>query len=305
VAQQHFAEARDHQAHKDWVACENSIDEAIRIQETPGLRFHLAFCKEQQHRWVEALVDYRRAGELLSHGTKADDVAELLPPAIQNLETSTPQLRLLLDPVPKGTQLFVDDVPVSPNLLGVGFPVDPGARTVKVTAPGKQPFVQDVNLVPQERRTLRVQLVSRAASDASLDGSRQTDSGAAKPAVSAFALTLAGEALLALGGLGLGVGYTASGAEDERQADQVRAALGSQKVCKTSSTDPRCGRLEELVTSQDNARKIATLSYAAAGAATAAFLVTWFVWPSDESDDEGLDATFDQRGAYLGWHGRF
>src|SRR5690606_32695253 len=47
------------QEQADWAACEQALAEAVPIVETPGLRFNLAYCREMQTKWVEALVDYK------------------------------------------------------------------------------------------------------------------------------------------------------------------------------------------------------------------------------------------------------
>ncbi|MEN9580275.1 MAG: hypothetical protein RJA70_3284, partial [Pseudomonadota bacterium] len=108
VARDLFESAQKAQTDKDWQACELQVAEAIGIIETPGLRFHLAFCKEQQGRWVEALVDYKRAKELVVSGVDAPDVEEMLGPAVARMENGLPKLLLRMQVVPEGTTLFLD-----------------------------------------------------------------------------------------------------------------------------------------------------------------------------------------------------
>lgn len=283
VAQQHFNAAREQQAHRDWVGCENSVKQAIQISETPGLRFHLAFCKEQQHRWVEALVDYRRAGELVAQGAKAEDVAELLPGATEELERQTPQLRLLLEEVPEGAQLYVDDKAISAELLGVAFPVNPGTRRVRITAPGYTAYLQEVNLVPQDRRTLRVQLVELSELPGSAaEPSRRPVPKAEPSAMSGLGLTLAGEAILALGGLGVGVGFSLAASKSGQAANDAGQTIGNTELCDRPHPDgTACSKLEQSREDQARYTLISTIGYVGAGTATVGFLVTWLVWPTE------------------------
>jgi PEGA domain len=305
VAQQHYAEAREHQGYRNWVGCELSINQALRISETPGLRFHLAFCKEQQHRWVEALVDYRRAGELVASGVRADDVVELLPPATENLERLTPQLRLTLEEVPEGASLLVDGKALSAELIGVSFPVDPGTRRVQITAPGYTPYLQEVNLVPQDRRTLRVQLVKLAGKSR---GAKSTLPQAEESsALSGLGLTLASEAILALGGLGVGVGFTARAASTERERDDKRDTLDDPTLCRPGTFAPGtlCAQISDLTDQAKRDQNIATVGYVASSAATLAFFITWLVWPSDDEPEVVALPTEGRDGAVLTWRGAF
>src|SRR5258708_182583 len=64
LARRLFADARPAEDAKDWPTAASKLREAISIKETPGLRFHLAYCEEQQGSLVEALVDYERADDL-------------------------------------------------------------------------------------------------------------------------------------------------------------------------------------------------------------------------------------------------
>src|SRR5882724_4575305 len=64
LARRLFAEARAREEAKDWPTAASKLNEALAIKETAGLRFHLAYCEEQQGLLVEALVDYERSEDL-------------------------------------------------------------------------------------------------------------------------------------------------------------------------------------------------------------------------------------------------
>jgi hypothetical protein len=309
AAQDLFTEAREHQANKDWAACEASLQRAVRILETPGLRFNLAFCKEQQHRWVEALVDYRRAGELAEQD-EATDVQELLPTAIADLERLTPKLEIVVERAPEGLELFIDGKGVSNSLLGTAFPVDPGGRRIEVTAPGHEPFSVVVNLLPEERRQVRVELskVEEAAPpqpvrrETRQDVQPQESSG-----VGAQAVVLAGEALLTIAGLAVGVGYTYEANTRSRDRERLVEEINDISGCAPDADPhPLCPEVREADEEAQIARDRAAIGYAAAGVGAVAFIGTWLLWPDDEDEHAlrfSVDA--DATGATLGLMGSF
>ncbi len=290
AAQELFREAQQHQANKDWAACEAALQRAVAILETPGLRFHLAFCKEQQHRWVEALVDYRRAGELAARGDSATDVQELLPPATAQLERLTPKLELVVEEPPDELELFIDGKRVSETLLGTAFPVDPGGRRIEVNAPGYEPFSIVVNLLPEERRQVRVELsqhepdpvVTQPPKDRSPKTAPRKTSG-----LSTQAIVLAGEALLTVGALAVGVGYSYEASSRERVRDQLVREIGDVSGCAPGQTPHAlCASVDRASADADTARQYATIGYVGAGVGAAAFLATWLLWPDDDQPND-------------------
>lgn len=314
VAQQLYQDAREQQERKQWGDCERSLGRAIAILETPGLRFHLAYCKEQQHRWVEALVDYRRASELIAGGVAADDVELLLPAAIGNLERLTPRLELELVEPPPDAELYLDAKQLSAKLFGTSVPVDPGARRIRVTASGHVPFSQSINLLPKERRKLRVELVREPPPDAAPGSVASDRTDSAPREVSSSSATqvvvLAAEALITLGALGVGVGFTAEASSRERDRDNLLNSIGMTSRCSGSSGEhPLCIDVRKADADARNARTVATLGYVGAGVGAAAFLVTWLVWPDDEPAQASSAARLrfipDATGAGLSLTGRF
>lgn len=299
VARELFEKAQAAETDEDWVMCEEHVSEAIAIIETPGLRFHLAYCKEQQGRWVEALVDYKRAKELVASGVKAPDVAELLGPAIRRLETELPKLTLLMDEVPDGTELYLDGDERSPRLIGRPIPVDPGGRRISVSAPGYHPFAQHVNLLSKERRVLRIRLAEKASGGASQtdaaqgDGAVQQDIESPGKGTSARTWVLIAEGALALGGAGLAAFYhtehsTLQGNQQTLLADIPTGAC----VGDPASQHPNCPGLAEVNEDLDNANKLRIAGYVTAGVGLTALVTTLLVWDADSEET----ATFSGSG---------
>lgn len=311
MAQQLYQEAREHQGQKQWVACETKLRRALTILETPGLRFHLAFCKEQQHRWVEGLVDYRRASELISGGVEAADVAALLPDAIANLERLTPTLTLFFEETPEGTQMYLDGKPLSTRLAGSPVPVNPGGRRVEVSAPGHVAFMQTINLLPEDRRELRVHLIpERATAETAPAAAGQVvfsppDPRAARGPVTAQVVVLATEALVTLGALGVGVGFTAEASSRERDRERLRADLEEETSCSGSNPGALCAGVTQANLDARDARDIATVAYIGAAVGAAAFLTTWLLWPESEQSALGFGVDVAPASVAASLRGRF
>src|SRR5689334_12254262 len=122
-----FAEARLAEEAKDWALAASKLRDAIAIKETAGLRFHLAYCEEQQGLLVEALVDYERSDDLTT-GTNEEFRAQL-PAKRESLRRRIPTLTLLVPPKPPNPTLTVDGHAMPPAVLGKPIPLNPGRHT--------------------------------------------------------------------------------------------------------------------------------------------------------------------------------
>ena len=139
-----FAEARAAEEAKDWALAASKLREAIAIKETGGLRFHLAYCEEQQGQLVEALVDYERSDDL-TVGTSEEFRAQL-PAKRESLRRRIPTVTLLVPPTPPNVTLTVDGHPMPPAVLGKPIPLNPGRHTLVVSAPDHAAFTTQVSL---------------------------------------------------------------------------------------------------------------------------------------------------------------
>src|SRR5437899_3305292 len=63
VARRLFDEGRTAEDAGRWREAADRFRRATAIKDTPGMRFHLARCEEEQGAFVEALVEYDRARE--------------------------------------------------------------------------------------------------------------------------------------------------------------------------------------------------------------------------------------------------
>src|SRR5258708_22496907 len=106
LARRLFADARSAEEAKDWAGAATKLRDAIAIKETAGLRFHLAYCEEQQGMLVEALVDYERADDLSVD--KNEELRSQIPLRRTSLQKRIPTVTLLLARDPAEAHLSVD-----------------------------------------------------------------------------------------------------------------------------------------------------------------------------------------------------
>ena len=288
LARELWEQAVAAQEREDWAACEKALTEAVAIVETPGLRFHLAHCREMQTKWVEALVDYELVGEMLEAGSKADDVAELLPPALERLESKIPKLTVLVEPMPQQANLFIDGIQLSAAVLGKALPLNPGSHIVELTAPGFEPISRRISLLDSENRELSLRFVNlrdlppRDLDVLSTSHERELDSTSAKPYV------MAAQALIALGASSV-AGYHLVEANHAQELWDASASTLTRCETVTSSLDCSSAEREQLeyeTDAYDEQRKhhetAAWIWGIAGGVAATTLVVTWVLWPEHE-----------------------
>ena len=143
LARRLFAEARTAEESKDWPAAAAKLRDAISIKETSGLRFHLAYCEEQQGHLVEALVDYERADDI-SVG-KDEDLRSQIPARRTSLQRRIPTVTLLFPRDPSSASLTVDGRSLRSTSFGKPMPLNPGKHAFTVSSPGFSVFTTELS----------------------------------------------------------------------------------------------------------------------------------------------------------------
>lgn len=301
VARQLYEKAVTAQEKNDWSVCEEAVTEALGIIETPGLRFHQAHCKEQQGKWIEALVDYKRAEELIAGGVEASDVEPLLAPAIGRLESKVPRLTVHVENEPEQVSFYLDGKERSTKLLGKGVQLNPGSHTVEVSAPGYDSQTRSVSLKEGERSEVSLRLASNGqpvavetagageVGDSTVGGSRRTGGRfSPKPFV------LAGEGLVVAGLAGLGVYYIVD-AERQDNARAKFAATVPTRSCDQQNIDDNralCDKLIDDLQQVKDKRTYGYYAFAGAGAAAAVLITTWLAWDDSPKVIVGIDRDY-------------
>jgi hypothetical protein len=285
-----FAEARMAEDAKDWALAASKLREAIAIKETGGLRFHLAYCEEQQGLLVEALVDYERSDDLTVGAN--DEFRAQLPAKRESLRRRIPTVTLLVPPKPPNPTLTVDGHPMPPAVLGKPIPLNPGRHTLVVSAPEHAAFTTQVSLNETDAvvaNAILSPLAKRPVMSTLKTSNTATPSEPAPPPISDVSAgsglptrtyVLIGEAALAMGAVGVGIGFTLRAARADESANDLRTKLPSDDACH--DTNPQkpgmCATLQGAINDAKSDQLIARIGFIGAGVAAASFVGTLLLW---------------------------
>jgi hypothetical protein len=291
VARRLFEEGKAAEDAGRWREAAAKFRQATAIKDTPGIRFHLARCEEEQGALVEALVEYDRARELLERGAKAPDVERLLPAASEKVRAKVAMLTLRLPEEVSGVSVELDGKAISPTVLGVALPVNPGAHRLEAVAPGRKPFALDLSLATGEVKQVAIELArDEAAAGAPPPATRAPAPAARRADDSPFAgrtVVLVAEGSLFVAGLATGIVFSIKrSAADDRYERANRIVVSQQP--DPSKLDSACSMpLEgcaDVIQARDEraqAGTIAAIGFVAAGVSAAAFGLTYWLWPTE------------------------
>jgi hypothetical protein len=281
-----FAEARAAEDAKDWALAASKLREAIAIKETGGLRFHLAYCEEQQGQLVEALVDYERSDDLTAGST--EEFRSQLPGKRESLRRRIPTVTLLVPPSPPNVTLTVDGHAMPSAVLGKPIPLNPGRHTLVVSAPDHAAFTTQVSLnetdavvanallTPLPKRPVVSTLKPSPTPVVAL--SQPTPDLAMSTGLPTRTYVLIGEAAVALGAVGVGIGYTLRASAEDEHAEQLKRQLNSTSACSEHPENQLCAELKDVGNDAKRDHLIARIGFIAAGAAAASFVGTLILW---------------------------
>ena len=293
VARRLFNEATALESEQRWHDAALKLREAIRIKDTPGLRFHLAHCQQNLGLLVEALLDYDRARDLIAAGAHAADVETLLPAAQRALSRRVPSLVIVSPSGMKEVTATIDGRTVAPSVLGRPAPVNPGKHRVTVSAPGYERFVAEVTVSEGERRVLSVSLREKSrpheerATPHAVKQAARPEPELASTQLSTRTYVLVGEVAATAAFLAVGVTFMVAGSRaDDRvvRADDrvVRVAMQSNVSprCDTATGDvlEACRDLTEAYNDRNRYELLSTAGFVGAGIGAVATLATYLFW---------------------------
>lgn len=131
------------------------LAESLRLDPAVGTLFNLAACEERQGKLATAWQHWREGIGQLSLGDTRMEAAEA---RARELEPRVPRLAVRFKgSTVAGAKVLRDGVELQGVSLGLELPVNPGAHTVVVLAPGRKTRQHEIVLVDSERRTLLVE----------------------------------------------------------------------------------------------------------------------------------------------------
>lgn len=173
-----FDEAGELERLGQWSAAQDKLRAALKIRETPHLRYALGWALENDDKLLEAKVEYESAVRLAAQKAGAEEVSRLATTRIQEVEKKTPAVQIR---VPGGSaagaRVTVDGHTTTLKDDSVSIPVNPGSRVIRVER-GKAPPIEQLVYVP--RGMLRVVDIAKEESVASRTGPQDRHDAAPK-----------------------------------------------------------------------------------------------------------------------------
>lgn len=146
--------------------------ESNRLDPAPGTVFNLADCEEKLGHVATAWTLFR---EVTQRVPASDERHAIATERAKALEPKLPKLTVALAPgAPAGTRVLRDGVELGAAALETALPVDPGAHTLVVEAPGHRRSTRQVSVGEgqHERLTLSVGPAAPASAGADRAGAR-------------------------------------------------------------------------------------------------------------------------------------
>lgn len=291
-----FSEATALRESGRWSEAAAKLREAIAIKETPGLRFHLAHCEEQEGLLIAARDDYDRADALIRQGAAAADVAALLEPARVALRERIPTLVVRAPPDARAVGLEIDGEMIATEALGSPIQLNPGVHNIMVSAASRDPFRLELTLKEGEDRVVEAQLKERPPAKgtqgpppaAPAAAPKESPQSTQKRGFGAREAILIGEGVVTAVGLGLGVTFLIQANADSNRLKELNAGFGPNEDC-TGMNPPqdlaqRCADLKQAQIDKHDDQVFAAAGMIVAGVGAASLVTTWLLWPTEHAN---------------------
>ena len=253
------------------------FEESLRLDHGMGTQFNLAHCWEKLGRSASAWALFldvaaaARADNQLQREAAARERAKAIEPKLTRLRIAVPE------PVPD-MKISRDDQDVGRAAWGTAMPVDPGDHVIRVTAPGKEAWSQEIK-IPATARTFSVTVPALADLPEELkEASPSPQTGQSDDAIRTDtrpppdANNSNGQKVAALVVGGLGIAAVATGTVFAIQSrSSNNEALGLCLIPSedgdTCATVPEQTRHDQLVADAKDERLIAFVGFGVGGAA--------------------------------------
>jgi hypothetical protein len=251
-------------------ACPKLVESA-RLAQKVGTLGKLAECEEKLGQLVRARARWQQALNLAR--AQSDERAPIVERELARIDGIVPKLLVIFAGAPPaGLMVRVDGVELGASGVGTALPLDPGRHSVAVTAPGKRPWTNAVELKADGKITpLLVPALKDAAApqEAPADRPKQEGGGAARSPLVAAGLVTAGVGVLAIGAGAL---------------FGVRAQTKLDESNRTGCAGDRCSpEGAEIRSEARTAGDASTGLFIAGGALAVGGIVMWIVAPEPKA----------------------
>jgi hypothetical protein len=206
------------------------LAESQRIDPKLGTLLNLAACHEKEGRTASAWAEFTEAASLAAKQDQEDRV-EFAKGRALDLERRLSRLLIQVSAPEPDMRITLNNRTMSAAAVGSSIPVDPGELSIKVTAPGKEPWSEKVVIAPgpSTKRLLIPELKEKTSpepdppppEDAPEDPPRAAESRGFPP------LFIGGMAAAGVGLVGIGVG----------------AVFGARTLSKAGEVEENCDGL--------------------------------------------------------------
>jgi hypothetical protein len=259
TAEELFQQARALVDANDYAAACPKLERSQKLEPAVGTQFNLADCWEHVGRTASAYETFHQVASIARAAGKFEREKSAKERAAA-LEPRLARVRLDVKAAAAGLEIRIDDVLVDKAKWTKPFPVDPGTRVLRATAPGRLPF--EGKLTAAERTTV----------DASVP--ELVDPSPPRPVTaSAPPAPLQRTAALVAGGLGiatLGVGAAFG-------VVAIAKKSTAQRQCPSDTFHFRCPTEEGAAawSSSTSAGNVSTVAFIAGGVLLAGGAVLW------------------------------
>ncbi len=157
-----FRDARQLMQKGDLAAACAKFKESQRLDPSPGTALNLALCHDKQGKVATAWAEFLEARRM-AQTEHRDKVAAEADRRAKALEPKVSYLTIVLAEKVPGITVEIDKVKLDSAVLGSKVPIDPGERTISISAPGYTPATMKITIgADHDMQTLNVPKLAKA-----------------------------------------------------------------------------------------------------------------------------------------------
>src|SRR5690606_2546748 len=169
MAEALFRQARQLMAEERYVEACPKFAESQRLDPGGGTLLNLAVCHEQQGKLASAWAEYQEAlAQARAEGR--EDRISLAQERIDEIEAKLARLTVTVEGrPPAGIAVVVNGTPLGAAGWGAPMPVDAGTVRIEASAPGREPFSEEVEVSDGQALSLSIPVLPQAVAEPEQD----------------------------------------------------------------------------------------------------------------------------------------